>query len=194
MGICARRRAPTAPRPERSGFRLREKHVGGLEILTLAVVEVENQVVLGDEVARVKTEEAGGLIDGVMGTFEFNEGADGGFIEVDEQAFSPFVAGWEGVGSAELFIPKPAAQAQSFKDSLHRGGIIKGGLEFFADLVPAVGPRGGRADGELLGRGFESEEVASGRSFQRGLPPFCLWGGFTRGDFGANAEKLAVFG
>ena len=188
------RSATTAPRSERSGFGLREKHVGGLEILALAVVEVKNQIVFGDEVTGVKTEEAGSLIDGVMGTFEFNKGADGGFVEVDKQAFCPFEAGREGVGSAELLIPEPATQAESFKDPLDRGSVMEGSFKFFADLVPAVGRRGGWTDGKLLGRGFESEDVAACRSLQRGLLPFCFCAGLTRGDFGANAEKLAVFG
>ncbi len=35
---------------------MREEHVGGLKTLALAVVEIEDQVILGDEVARVETE------------------------------------------------------------------------------------------------------------------------------------------
>jgi len=35
---------------------VREEHVGGLKTLALAVVEIEDQVVLGDEVSGVETE------------------------------------------------------------------------------------------------------------------------------------------
>ena len=54
--------------------------MGGLETLAFAVVEVEDEVVFGDEVAGVEAKEAGSLVDGLVGTLEFDEGTDGGLV------------------------------------------------------------------------------------------------------------------
>jgi len=174
----------------------REEHVGGLEALALTVVQVEDEVILGDEVARVEAKLAGSLVDGVRRAFEFDEGADGGFVEVNQEIFGPFEACGEFVGSAEFFVAEPAAEAEAFEDFLESGSVSKGGLEFFADLVAAVRRRSGGADGELFGRRFEGEQVALGGGFAGfsggELLPFCFCGG--RGGFGTDAEELTVFG
>ena len=136
----------------------------GLEVLALAVVEVEDEVVLEDIVGGGKAEFAGGLVDGVAGAFELDEGADRSFVEVDEKVFGPFEAGGEAVGGAVLFVAEPAAEAKTFKDSLEGGAVSEDGFEFLADLVATVGGRSGRADGEFLGRALEGEEDP-GRGF-----------------------------
>jgi hypothetical protein len=182
----------------------REEHVGGREVLTLAIVQIEDKVVFGDEVARVETELVGGQVDGMVGTFEFDKGANGGFIEVDQEIIGPFEASGKVVGSAVLFVAEPAAQAETFEDFLEGGSVGEDSLEFLADLVATIGWRGSGNDGELFGRRFEGEEVTDGRQFGRRLLPFCLCRGGTEdangkvsvpgGRFGANAKELAVFG
>lgn len=127
--------------------------------MALAVIEVENQVVLGDEVARLEAKEASGLVDGLVRTFEFDEGTDGSFVEIDEEILGPFMAGGKLVGSAKFFVAEPAAEAQTFKDFLEGFRVGEDRLEFFPDFVAAVGGQGGRADGESFGRGFEGEQV-----------------------------------
>ena len=146
-----------------------KEHVGGLEGLALAVVEVEEEVVFEDVVAGGEAKFAGGLIDGVAGAFEFDEGADGGFIVIDEEILGPLEAGGEAIGGAVFFVTEPAAEAEAFEDSLESVGVGEDGFEFFADFVAAVGRRSGGADGEFFGRGFEGEEKAGNVSFGGGL-------------------------
>jgi len=154
--------------------------------LALAVVDVEEEVVFKDVVAGGEVEEMGGLVDGVGWTFEFDEGADGGFVEVDEEILSPFEAGGKTERGAELFVAEPAAETETFEDSLEGGGVGEDGLEFLTDFVTAIGRGSGGADGELFGRGFECEDDVGGRFFGGGLLP--CW------SFRADAEKLAVLG
>lgn len=169
---------------------IREEHVGRLEVLAFAVVEIEDKVVLSDEVAGEEAEEAGGLINCVVGTLQFDEGSDGGLIVIDQEVFGPFEAGWEFVGCAEFFIAEPAAQAKAFEDLLKGGGIGEGSFEFFADLVAAVGRRSGGTDSELFGWRFEGEEVTFRGLLRRGLPGSSSGGRC----LGANAKELTVFG
>ena len=175
--------------------------MGGLEALAFAVVEVEDEIVFGDEVAGVEAEEDGGLVDGGVRAFEFDVGADGGFVVVDEEIGSPFVFGGEFVGRAEFFVAEPAAETESFKDFLEHGGVVEDGFEFFAHFVAAVVRRdSGGADGELLGGRFKGEEMAlrggllpfrfctkTRANREIGVPGFRCGGGF-----GADAEKLAM--
>ncbi len=125
-----------------------------------------------------------------MGAFELNEGADGGLVEIDEEICGPPVAGWKFVGSAEFFVTKPAAKAESFEDLLEGRGVSKDGFQFFANLVMPTGRRRDSANGELFGGRFEGEEIAF-RGFLGGsFLPFSRRGG----RFCADAEELAVFG
>lgn len=130
--------------------------------MALAVVEVEDQVVFGDEVARVEAEETGGLVDGVVWAFELDESADGSFVEVDEEILGPFVAGGKFVGGAEFLVLEPAAETETFEDFFEGVGVGEDGLEFFADFVAAIGWGDGWDYGELFGRRFECEKVADG--------------------------------
>lgn len=137
-----------------------EEHVGRLEVAALAVVEVEDEVIFEDVVVGRKAKFAGGLVDGGAGAFEFNEGAEGGFVEINDEAFGPFEAGGKTIGGAELFIAKPAFEAQAFEDFLERGRVGEDHFDFLADLVDAVSGGRGRADGQLVGGGFEGQEDA----------------------------------
>jgi hypothetical protein len=159
--------------------------------LALAVVEVEDEVVFGDEVAGVEAEETGGLVDGVVGAFELDESADGSFVVVDEEILGPFVAGGKFVGGSEFFVLEPAAETEPFEDFFEGVGVGEDGFEFFADFVAAIGWWGSGWDyGELFGRRFECEEVTGGGVPRGSLLPFCGSGG----RFGADAEELAVLG
>jgi hypothetical protein len=164
--------------------------VGGREVLALAVVEVEDQVVFGDEVTGVEAEKPGCLVDGVVRAFELDEGTDGGFVVIDEQVFSPFVAGRKFVGGAEFFVAEPAAEAETFEDFFEGVGIGEDSFQFFADFVAAMGWGSGWDYGELFGRRFECEEVTDGGLFGGRLVPFC---GSGRG-LGTDAQELAVLG
>lgn len=156
--------------------------------LALAVVDVKNEVVLDDVIAGGEAELMGGLIDGLTGAFEFDVGADGGFIEVDDEVLGPLEAGGETVSCAELFITEPAAESEAFKDFLEHGSVGEDGFELLADFVTAVGGSGGGADGEFLGRALKGEEK-TGRGFSGGaLLPCRSWG------FRAYAEELTVLG
>jgi len=157
-----------------------------LEGLALAFVEIEEEVGFEDVVAGGELEEMSGLVDGAGRSLKFDEGADGGFVVVDEEILSPFETGGKTEGSAKFLVSEPAAEAEAFEDFLEGGGFGEDGLEFFADLMAAVGRRSGGADGELFGRGFESKEEAGGSVFGGGLLP-------CRG-FCADAEELAVLG
>jgi hypothetical protein len=77
---CALRRLRLNKPPDSKLF---EEHVGGTEILALAVVQIQDEVVLGDEIARMKTEKARGLINGSVRAFQFDEGADGSLVVID---------------------------------------------------------------------------------------------------------------
>lgn len=156
--------------------------------MALAVVEVEHEVVFEDVVVRRKAEGAGRLVDGWAGTFKFDEGADGGFVEIDDQVLGPFEAGGEAIGGAEFFVPEPSFKAEAFEDSLEGSGVGEEDFDLLADFVAMVGVRSGGADGELLGRRFESKERAGGRLFGGELLPF------RRGGFGADAEELTMLG
>jgi hypothetical protein len=169
-------------------FRGGEEHVGGLNILAFAVVEIEKEIVFEDVVVWREAEFAGSLVDRVAGTFELDERADGGFVEVDEEIAGPVEAGGQTVRSAVFFVAEPAAEAETFEDSLEGGGVGEDHFDFLADFVAAIGRRSGGSDGEFLGRALEGEQDA-GREFSRG--------GFfpSRGGcFGADAEELAVLG
>ena len=133
--------------------------------MALAIVEVEDEVVFGDEVAGMKAEEAGSLVNGSGRPLEFDEGADGGFVVVDEEILGPMIAGREFVGSAELFVAEPATKAEAFEDFLQGGSVGENGFQFFADLVATIGRRCSGPNGELLGRRFEGEQVALSGSF-----------------------------
>ena len=154
-----------------------EKHVGGLEVLALAVIEVEDKIVLEDIVAVREAEFAGGLVDGGAGAFELSEGADGGFVEIDDDVFGPFQAGRKTVRGAEFFVAEPAFEAQTFEDFLERSRIGEDDFDLLADFVAALGGSDG-ADGELLGRGFEGEDGAGGGVFGGGFA-LGLGGGVT---------------
>ena len=123
--------------------------MGGLEALSFAIVDIEDEIIFEDVVVVGVAEGLGRAIDSVGRTFEFDEGADGGFVEVDDQVLSPFVAGGESKGGAVLFVAEPAFEAKPFKDFLERGGIGKNDFDFFADLVAAVRKV---CDGQLFGR------------------------------------------
>ena len=97
--------------------------MGRLEIAAAAVVEIENEVVFEDIIAAVVAELASRLIYRGTWAFEFHEGANGGFIEIDDQVLGPFEAGREPVRGAEFFVTKPAFKAKSFEDFLKRGRI-----------------------------------------------------------------------
>ena len=121
-----RKAVPTGT--DQESFGSGEKHMGGLEAAALAVVEVENEVVFQDVIGRGEAEFAGGLIDGGAGAFEFDEGADGGFVVVDDKIPGPFQAGRETVGGAVLFVAEPAAQAEAFEDFLEGVGVGEDGF------------------------------------------------------------------
>ena len=143
--------------------------MGGLEVLALAVVEVEDEVVFQDIVAGRKAEFAGGLVNGGARAFELGEGTDGGFVEIDDEVFGPFQAGGETVGGTEFFVAEPAFEAQTFEDFLKRSGIGEDDFDLLADFVAVFGVGSDRADGELLGRGFEGKEGAGGGVFGGGF-------------------------
>jgi hypothetical protein len=178
----ARLRWKSGGKPPHS--KLGEEHVGGGLVAAAAVVEVEDEIVFGDEVAREEAEFGGGAIYGGWWTLQLDEGACGGFGQFDQEAGGPFMARGKFVRGAEFFVAEPAAKAEAFEDFLECGCVGEDEFGFFADFV-AVLPRW-RVDGEGFGRGFEGEEIA-GRRFARGFF-------FGRGRFGANAEELTVFG
>lgn len=125
-----------------------------------------------------------------MGAFELNEGTDGGLVEIDEEICGPSVAGGKFIGSAEFFVTKPAAKAESFEDLLESWGVSKDGFQFFADFVMPTGSGRDSANGELFGGRFEGEQIAF-RGFPGGsFLPFSSRGG----RLGADPEELAVFG
>jgi hypothetical protein len=171
--------------------RLGEEHVGGGKALAFAVVKIEDEVVFGDEIAGVEAEEMGGLVDGVMRAFEFDVGADGGFVVVDKQILSPFVTSGEFVGRAELFVSEPAAETETFENFLEGKGLGENCFEFLSNLVAVIARKGGRADGELFGRRFEGEEMTRWGFFGGGLFPFCFSG---CGRLGADSKELAMLG
>src|SRR5215469_400949 len=181
-----------------NGWDLRKEHMGGLEILPFAVVEVEHQVVFQDVVAGGEAECAGSLIDGGAGTLQFHEVADGGFVEVDDQALGPGEASGEAVRSTEFLVAEPSFEPEAFEDALQGGRVGERQFDLLADLVATVGGgSGGGADGELVRRGFEGEEgtrpgflglvIAEGRPFEGAR-------GARRRGCGADAKELAVFG
>ena len=131
------------------------------------------------------------------GTFELDVHTDGSFVVIDQEIVGPFVFGGEFVGRAEFFVAEPTAEAEAFEDFLESGGFEESRFEFFADFVAFIRRWGGRADGKLFGRRFESEEIALGGRFRGRLFPFCIgcFRGFSGGGgFRADAEELAVFG
>ena len=152
--------------------------MGGLEVLALAVIEVEDKIVLEDIVAVREAEFAGGLVYGGAGAFELSEGADGGFVEIDDEVFGPFQAGRKTVRGAEFFVAEPAFEAQTFEDFLKRSGVGEDDFDLLADFVAAFGGGSDGADGELLGRGFEGEDGAGGGVFGGGFA-LGLGGGVT---------------
>jgi hypothetical protein len=131
--------------------------VSGLNILALAVVEIEKEIVFEDVVVWREAEFAGSLIDRGAGTFELDERADGGFVEVDEEIVGPAETGRQTVGSAVFFVTEPPAEAETLEDSLEGGGVGEDHFDFLTDFVAAVGRRSGGADGQFLGRAFEGE-------------------------------------
>ena len=189
-------RLPPTPELRRTGRRRPlqgEEHVGGGKVLALAVVEVEDQIVFEDVVVGGIAECAGCLVDSLGRALEFDEGADGGLVEVDEEAFGPGEARRETIGGTVFFVTEPTLEAEPLEDSLERGGVDEDDFDLFANFVAAVGVRSDGADGELFGRGFEGEDdtrwgfararrtaVRSRRSRDRG--------------FGADAEKLTMPG
>jgi hypothetical protein len=175
----------------RSGCVLRgaEEHMGRLEVLALALVDVENKVVLGDEVAGMETEKPGGLINGLRRALQLDEDADGCFVIIDEKILGPSVAGGKFVGGAELLVAEPAAKAETFEDFLQGFGFGEDRFEFFADFVAAVRGRSSGTDRELFGRGLEGQQITLG-VFGGRLLPFCGSGG----RFRADSEQLTVFG
>ena len=169
-------------------LRVGEEHVGGLEVLALAVVEIKEEIIFEDVVVGGEAEFAGGLINGVAGAFQLDESADGGFIEVNEEVAGPAEAGGQTIGGAVLFVAEPATEAEAFKNPLEGGGVGEDHFDFLANLVAAIEARGGGADGELLGRAFEGEKGAGRGLSGGGLLP-------CRGrSFGTDAEELAVLG
>jgi hypothetical protein len=171
-------------------FRVGEEHMGRGEVLAFAIVEIEDQVVFGDEVTRMEAEESGGLVDGMVGTFEFDKGADRGFVVVDEEIFGPFVAGGKLVGRAKFLVAEPAPESQTFEDIFQGFSVGQNRFQFFANFVAAVGCGKRRGYGELFGRRFEGQKVTLGRVLWGILLPF--FGSYGR--FGADAEELAVLG
>ena len=166
-----------------------EEHVGGLEALALAIVDIEDEVVLEDIIARGVAKIFGGAVDGVGGTFELDVGTDGSLVEVDDEIPGPFLAGRKLIGSAVFFVSEPTFEAESFEDLLEGGGVGQDHLGFFADFVATAGVVREFTDGELLGRGFEGEDHA-GSGFAGGP---LLFSGGCRG-FGADAKELTVLG
>ena len=160
-----------------------EEHVARSDTAAAAVVQVEDQVIFKDEVLDGVAEFAGGAVDGVAGTFEFDEGADRSFVELDEETLSPGVAGGKFVGGAEFFVTEPAAESEAFKDFLESRGVRENELDFFADFVVAFSGSGGRTDGQLVRGGFEGEQGARRRF---------LAGGDS--DLGTDAEELTMLG
>lgn len=140
-------------------FRAGEKHVGGLDASFAAVFDVEDEVVFEDVVGRAEAEFGGGAIDRWGGAFELDEGADGSFVEFDQEVCGPFEARGKLISGAELFVAEPAAQAEAFEDFLQGGGFGDGEFGFFTDFVAAVGGVGGLLGGSGgVGRIFEREE------------------------------------
>ena len=174
----------------RSLFGGNEEHVGRLDVAAAAVVEIEDKVVFEDVVGAVIAELVRGLINGGAGALEFDKGADGGFVEVDEKVLGPFEAARETVRRAELFVAEPAFEAEPLEDFLEGVGIGEDKFDFFADFVTPVRRRAGGADGELVRRAFEGEEGAHGGLFGAGVAR----GGLRSERFGADAEELAVLG
>lgn len=156
--------------------------------MAFAVVEVEDKIVLGNEVARRKAQGPGGLVDGRARAFQFDKGADRRFIVIEDQAVSPFETGGKAEGGAELFVAEPTLEAKPLEDSLKGRGVGQDEFDFLADLVASVLRWASGADGELFRWGLEGEEGTRGRFLSGRLLP-C--GG--RG-FGADAEELTVLG
>ncbi len=88
-----------------------EEHVAGRDVATTAIVEIEDEIVFEDEILGGVTEFPRGAVDGVARAFEFDEGANGGFIEFNEKILGPGVARGEFVRGAEFFVAEPAAEA-----------------------------------------------------------------------------------
>ena len=164
-----------------------EEHIGRLEVPVLAVVQVKDKVVFENVIVRGEAEFAGGLIDGVGRAFELDEGADGSFVEIDQEALGPGEVRRETIRGAIFLVAEPALEAEALEDSLEGGGIGEDDFDFFADFVAAVVGSAGGADGEFFGWGFEGEDGAKGGFSPRLLP--CRGRGF-----GANAEELTVLG
>ena len=59
-----------------------EEHILRLDAFAAAVFDVEGQIIGEDVVAFGVAELGGGAVDGVGRAFEFDEGADGGFVEL----------------------------------------------------------------------------------------------------------------
>ena len=104
----------------------------------LAVVQIEDQIIFLDVVGGSKAQFVGGAVDGFAGTFEFGVGADGSFVDFQQEMVGPFVAGGEFVGGAVFFVAKPAAEAEALKDFLQRGSVGDVEFGFFTDLVAAL--------------------------------------------------------
>jgi hypothetical protein len=160
-----------------------KEHVAWWFAAATTVVKVENEIVFEDEILDGIAQFTCRTVDGIAGAFELDKGADGSFVELDEEALGPRVAGGEFVGGTEFLIAKPASEPEAFKDSLKRRSIAEDHLDFFANLVVTVRWGRGGSDGELFGWGFEGEQgprsgilLCEGRSL------------------GADAQELTVLG
>ena len=130
-----------------------------------------------------EAELASRAIDRRRRAFEFDKGADGGFVQFDEEAPRPSNRGGEAIGGAVFFVAKPAAEAETFKEFGKSGWIGCFEFQLFADFETAMS----------VGTGFRATGSGALESDDRAR----LGGG--HGIFGGrrldtNAEKLAGFG
>src|ERR1700730_19355606 len=84
-----------------------EEHVAGGLVATAAVIEVEDQVVFGDEITRGETQFGGGALNGGGKAFPFTESDYGSFVQFNKEASGPFVAGGGVLSAAEFFLGEP---------------------------------------------------------------------------------------
>ncbi len=102
---------------------------------------MKGEVALGDVLGARVAEFAGRAINGIGGAFEFDEGANRSFVELDEEFPGPGLPWRKLKGGAEFFVAKPAAQAEGFEDAASRDGIGNFGFDFFAGLVARIWAR-----------------------------------------------------
>jgi len=116
-----------------------ERHVPGRAAVAAAIVEIEAGVAGDQVIAGLETEQAAGAIDGAGGALEFEEDADGGLVELDEE----MAEAREAVGGAVFFIAEAGGEADCGEEPGQGSGIGDDGLELFADFIAEAGTRTG---------------------------------------------------